>query len=158
MPSSNKTTNLNLNSWIGTDKPKREDFVNDNSILDTIIGTHLADTTLHFTAQDRTLLSAPFAVGVLGGTGEASYVHTLSFSPKYVFIFLRNNPFVKYDSTNGYNIYNCAAACYNGNGASLGISLSGNQLTLQQTQGTPSDGNFINLNKDFGQYVYIAFK
>lgn len=158
MASSNKTTNLNLNSWISTDKPKREDFVSDNTILDTVISTHIANTTLHFTTGDRALLSAPFEVGVWGGTGDASYVHTLSFSPKYVFVFLRNNPFIKYDSTNGYTIYNCGAACYNSCGASLGVSLSGAQLTLQQTQGTPTDGNFINLNKSLGQYVYIALK
>ena len=49
MPTENKTTNLSLNSWLATDKPKREDFVNDNNIIDTVLGTHIADTSLHIT-------------------------------------------------------------------------------------------------------------
>ena len=45
MPTNNKTSNLNLNSWLSTDKPKREDFVNDNIILDTAIGQHINNFT-----------------------------------------------------------------------------------------------------------------
>lgn len=35
MPSDNKTPNIGLNQWKGNEYPKREDFVNDNSIIDT---------------------------------------------------------------------------------------------------------------------------
>lgn len=35
MASSNKTTYLGLNRWLGTDKPKREDFNADNQKIDT---------------------------------------------------------------------------------------------------------------------------
>lgn len=51
MPTENKTTNLSLNNWLATDKPKREDFVNDNNIIDTVLGTHIADTSLHITEE-----------------------------------------------------------------------------------------------------------
>ena len=34
MPSSNKTTYLELNNWVGTDKPKRDDFNQDNQKID----------------------------------------------------------------------------------------------------------------------------
>lgn len=34
MPSSNKTTNLQLNKWIGSDKPKKDDFNSDNQKVD----------------------------------------------------------------------------------------------------------------------------
>ena len=37
MPSSNKTLNLELNKWIGSDKPKKDDFNADNQKLDTAI-------------------------------------------------------------------------------------------------------------------------
>ena len=39
MSSTNKTTNLGLNQWTGNDSPKREDFNNDNQIIDEKIGT-----------------------------------------------------------------------------------------------------------------------
>ena len=34
MPTSNKTEHLGLNQWLGTDKPKRADFVEDNAAID----------------------------------------------------------------------------------------------------------------------------
>lgn len=37
MPSENKTQNFGLNQWTGNEYPKREDFVNDNSIIDVEI-------------------------------------------------------------------------------------------------------------------------
>ena len=38
MPSSKKTPNLLLNKWLGSDKPKKDDFNEDNEILDRSIG------------------------------------------------------------------------------------------------------------------------
>ena len=37
MPSSQKTTNYNLNKWQSGDKPKRDDFNDDNQIIDTAL-------------------------------------------------------------------------------------------------------------------------
>lgn len=37
MPSTNKTSTLNLNQWLATDKPVMADFNNDNQILDNFI-------------------------------------------------------------------------------------------------------------------------
>lgn len=159
MPTENKTPNLNLNSWLGTDKPKRQDFVDDNTILDTVIANHLADTISHMSASEKALLSAPFKVDVLAGDGNSSCAHTLPFSPKLVIVFLKNNPPIQYNSENNYYVYNFAIATQSSYGSSKGATLSGNTLTLEQTQSsTPASGVFINLNKYFGQYVYVAFK
>lgn len=38
MPSEIKTPNIGLNNWQGNEYPKRQDFVNDNLILDEKIG------------------------------------------------------------------------------------------------------------------------
>lgn len=38
MPSTNKTTNLKLNKWSGSDKPKKDDFNADNQLIDTAYG------------------------------------------------------------------------------------------------------------------------
>lgn len=38
MPSSNKTSHLQLNQWIGSDKPRKDDFNADNFALDTAVG------------------------------------------------------------------------------------------------------------------------
>lgn len=156
MPTQNKTANLNLNSWLGTDKPKRSDFVADNAILDQVIGEHLEDEDMHFTTADRTLLNNPFVIGTLAGDGNTSKEHTFDFNPKLVFVFLKNAPFIEYDSTNGYTLCNSAVAS-NGYGATKGASLFVDTLTLSQST-TAQGGRFINLNKSGGQYFYIAFK
>ena len=156
MPTENKTPNLQLNSWLGTDKPQRADFVSDNAIIDTVLGEHLADLTKHLSADDRALLTAPFKVGVISGNGNASKAHTLDFYPRIVFVFLRNSPFIEYDATNSYTRCNSAVVTSDG-GGSCGAELFLDTLTLSQSS-SATNGRFFNLNKSGSQYVYIAFK
>jgi len=157
MPTQNKTTNFQLNSWLATDKPKREDFVNDNTIIDTILGNHINDTNIHLSGNIMDTINSKFVCGTIVGNGEASKVTTLSFTPQLFIIFLVNQPPVKYDANNGYYLYNFAV----GNdtyGCSKGIVINGSNVTMKQTQSTPSDGVFLNLNKNYGQYIYFAIK
>ena len=53
MSSTNKTEKLGLNSWIGSDKPKRIDFNTDNEIIDRAISQHTEDTVVHINAEER---------------------------------------------------------------------------------------------------------
>lgn len=39
MPSENKTSNIGLNQWQGNEYPKRQDFLDDNEIIDREIGS-----------------------------------------------------------------------------------------------------------------------
>lgn len=158
MPTNNKTPNLNLNSWTGTDKPKRQDFVDDNNTIDSVVGSHIANALIHMSAAEKELLNSTISVGTLAGDGNASCTHTLSFSPKLVIVFVRGEAPVVYNSTGSYYVYNFAIATQSYCGSTQGATLNGAKLTLQQTQGTPTDGIFINLNKYFEQYVYVAFK
>ena len=156
MPTNNKTPNLNLNNWLGTDKPKRIDFFENNEILDTVISSHLSDTSMHITEEEKKNLSSGPVLGLLPGNGAASRTHVLNFNPSMVIVFLRNTIFNMYDPVNNYTICNIGIAVP-GRGSTIGASLDGNELTLSQTQGAPLDGRFINLNTTHGQYVYIAF-
>lgn len=38
MPSTNKTPNIGLNQWLGNEYVKRQDFVDDNNVIDEEIG------------------------------------------------------------------------------------------------------------------------
>lgn len=156
MPTNHKTPKLQLNSWLGTDKPMRSDFVEDNTLLDTLLGGHLEDSQLHLSQQDRTALSSPFVVELLGGTGDATRNHVLPFAPRFAMVFLRNAPFSHYDADSGCTVCNAAAV---GSGVnSGGAALSGTTLTLTQTQSTPDDRVFYNLNANGGQYACVAFR
>ena len=53
MSSTNKTSNLRLNNWNGTDKPERIDFNRDNDIIDSAITEHKNDTDIHINANER---------------------------------------------------------------------------------------------------------
>ena len=50
MASSNYTPNLHLSAWNASDRPKRADFVSDNTIIDTQLGGHIANSGIHVSA------------------------------------------------------------------------------------------------------------
>ena len=49
MSSTNKTYYMGLNSWVGADVPKMEDFNADNELLDALISEHFNDDAIHVT-------------------------------------------------------------------------------------------------------------
>ena len=67
MAASEKTAVLGLSLWAGTDKPRRADFVSDNTALETLVGGHLGDSDLHLDETRRTRLDEPFTVRTYTG-------------------------------------------------------------------------------------------
>ena len=98
-----------------------------------------------------------FEKNVIAGDGEAKKEHTLPFSPSFVFVFLRNSPFIEYDAENNYTKVHSGIVGKQ-IGGTYGVSLSGNILTLKQTVGEIYNNRFLNLNGQGKQYCYIAFK
>ena len=96
---------------------------------------------------------------LLSGDGNSTKTHTLSFAPKFVFICKLDQGIAKYDGNMIYNIVNGGMAAKIGstNYGTLGVALSGNNLTLTQYT-TKSNGYYVNLNSNGGQYMCIAFK
>lgn len=157
MPTNNKTPNLALNSWLGTDKPTRTDFVNDNVILDDIISTHMANEELHFTTSEKAWISQPYYIRSYLGNGEESKEVIFDFNPKCILIHKKGSVLYYYDTETGYNVYNSAIALQT-SFSSAGVSLYNNILTVYQTVETPQNNYFYNLNASGIQYVCIAFK
>lgn len=157
MPTQNKTTNFQLNSWLATDKPKREDFVNDNTIIDTILGNHINDTSVHLSGNIMDTINSKFVHGSIVGNGQESKTINFSFTPRLFIIYLLNYPPIKYDSNNGYYQYSFAIG-NNVYGSTKGLLIDGTSVTLRQSTTTPSDGVYLNLNKNYGQYIYFAIK
>ena len=75
MSSTNKTTNLKLNDWVGTDVPQREDFNADNQRIDKAIGDHTGNTTVHITQAERDLWGLPFYYYNYFGNGKVTEEH-----------------------------------------------------------------------------------
>lgn len=154
MATSNYTPNLHLSAWADSDRPKRADFVSDNTIIDTQLGGHIANSGIHLTAQEKAKISEPYVSLIYSGTGESTHSFTLEFQPKAVFVYRRGVPFVKYSG--GVN-YVYAASGYFGHGASVGISITTNGVTVSQSA-EASDGVKVCLNESGCQYTIIAFR
>lgn len=156
MPTNNKTS-LGLNSWVGTDKPMRSDFVEDNSTLNTLLTTHFNDTTQHLSTADRTMLTDGFILGNYTGNGASTQVITLPFEPRMVIIFMEQAAMIRYTPNGSYNENNFVIVTKMG--GSVGAFLSADKLTVCETQIAPSGGGVLsNFNSDSDEYVYIAFR
>lgn len=153
MASTNHTPRLGLCQWASSDKPKRADFVSDNSIIDTALGGHIADTAIHLSAAEKEKLNESFVVRSYAGTGEPSRVITVDFQPKFALVYKKNAPPVSYSS--GNIIVNSAYAAY-GFGGSQGLTVSSAGITVAQT--SASGGVAVNLNENEEQYVAVIFK
>ena len=154
MASSNHTTNLGLCSWAATDRPKRADFVSDNSIIDSALGGHIADTTIHMTTAEKTKALVPFESFIYSGNGEASRTIGTTFRPAFAVVFKRGEAPMEY--TGGVNVVNSAYAYY-GHGGTAGLSISSTGVVVTQ-ESAASDGRRISLNEQDCQYTLVAFK
>lgn len=157
MSSKNKTPNLKLNLWDGTDKPKRSDFNSDNEILDSVIGAHIGNTDVHITEETIKLLSAPFITGTYVGDGASSKIVNLGFMPSFVVAFASNSAFSVYDkdSNKVYSFGAAAGSTY----ASVGIQTNENGFTVTESTGVASSGScYPRMNTSGYRYQYIAFK
>lgn len=154
MASSAKTEKLRLNSWSGEDRPKREDFNTDNSIIDSVLGGHIADGGIHLTKEEKQRISAPYKTGSYIGTGESEKTLTLSAKPKAVLVFASNKPLVWLDSAGKLNA---------GSGASIdtyhtpGVQISGSGFKVSNAEATAQQDWNTSLNKIGVTYFYIAF-
>lgn len=154
MASSSYTPNLHLSAWSASDRPKRADFVSDNSIIDTALGGHLADSAVHLTAEEKQRITEPFMVRVYAGNGESSRNVELGFQAKVAIVFRRGAAPVSLSS--GTTSVNCGIATY-GYGASAGIALNATGVSVSQSAAA-SDGQIVNLNQTGVQYTVVAFR
>lgn len=155
MSSTNKTEYLGLSGWVYSDTPKMTDFTTDNAIIDSILGEHINDDSIHLSEADRAKLGGTISSTVIAGSGSASRTITLDASPKMVQIFLKNSPSASWNSEKSCMVVNSAFALQNGV-SSGGVSLTGNNLVVTNST-APSNGIMYNLNEEYGQYVIISY-
>lgn len=154
MATSNYTPNLHLSAWEETDRPKRADFVSDNSIIDTTLGGHISDSGIHVTSAEKTKLSEPYVCVVYAGSGEAERTISVGFVPKFAIVYKRSSPPVTL--SNGVVCANSGYSFY-GNGSSLGLTINNSGVVVHQSAAS-ADGIKANLNESGGQYTLVAFK
>lgn len=132
MSSTYKTEYLKLNSWEASDRPQRNDFNSDNTIIDTVLGEHLENDKLHLTSSEKTRVSQPIVLVSYAGDGSESRLITLPAVASAVVVYRDGMPPVVYDSTTGCTKVYSAIAVYGG-GATSGITLNGSGLNVSQS-------------------------
>lgn len=177
MPSSQKTANLQLSQWQGSDVPKRADFVADNAILDDAIGQlrqqvssgsgggndprldeHLADTAAHLSPADRALLAgaAPVA-GTYTGNGSLYQNVVAGFSPRAGLIFADGLP--AQEPTAAGTSQTVRFAVLGGGVATEGAEVTSTGFRVRQMDGGAGSGQtHLGLNAAGVAYGYLLWK
>lgn len=156
MASTQKTTNLKLNQWIGTDVPKRQDFVDDNQIIDQTLGEHMGDLEQHLSTADRTKLNNLFFSGAYFGDGTSSREITLAERPSFLILYPLNYPMGKTEFQ-GELHFNNFGFTTQGVG-SFGLTLRDKTLTVTQNAAAEYTYEVRRFNQTNVTYQYIAFR
>lgn len=157
MPSSSKTSWLQLNYWSAGDKPKMADFNSDNQRVDNAIQSHVQNTAQHLTGNQSSWLAQPFASGTYTGDGAASRSVTLGFPPALLLILPEGYGPLEIDTVQNTPLLRFALAA-DGKG-STGVTLTGTGFTVKQAQGTALAGfTKTCLNEKNIVYRYFAMR
>lgn len=158
MGSTLKTDFLKLNKWISTDIPKRQDFVDDNEIIDTTIKAHIDDAIVHVTEQDRAAWYSPYFVGFYYGNGGLSRTIETGcpFEPSIGFVFAGGMPPSVTDFTGKikYNYFGFLSK----RTSTSGVTLAGSDIVISTNGGPVANGEYINLNNIGVTYCYVFFR
>ena len=142
MSSTNKTTNLKLNDWVGTDVPQREDFNADNQRID----------------KERDLWGLPFYYYNYFGNGKATRkVEVPSpFRPRFAIVFADGMaPSVcKFSSSANYH-YVAFASQTRG---TIGMTLDDTSLTVNQSVSPVTGQEYACLNQNGTTYAVLFFR
>lgn len=155
MAASEKTEVLGLSLWVGTDKPRRADFVADNSALETLVGGHLQNADLHLDDARRARVDTPVEVRTYTGTGAVSRSLVFDFSPSAAIVFAIGKGASEY--TGAYTKHYAGFSA--GGQHSLGVALSTVQVRVSQTQTEPETGGSMAALNEIGvTYAVLAFR
>lgn len=155
MASTSYTPNLGLCAWDGSDRPKRTDFVNDNAVIDQVVGEHIQNVGMHVTAEEKRLYANPYTVMSYVGDGAASKSIALTESYSFAIVFQKYYPSVTIDSNN--NAVSHFAIVGRLFGSSSTMSMNATSITIKQDT-TATNGIINNFNENEGQYVMLLFK
>ena len=155
MSATNTTEYLGLSKWLGSDRPQRIDFVDDNRIIDNAIKLHFLDTTKHLSTEQYNKLQQPYIFRSYEGDGNESQVIHLDINAKFIIVFAKDLPLMQKDTGGNLLVNSCFTAKSNG---TTGGAIIGDNTVTVYFDATPTNGVRYNLNQLHGQYCIVAFK
>lgn len=160
MSSTNKTANLGLNSWIGSDKPERIDFNTDNEIIDGILSQHVENQTAHISDAERYKWNNYMFTGMYYGDGSSKRTVKTNcpFEARVGFVFANSRTisisrFSESKHNNYFGIFGLLAN-------SLGVKLNDDckSFTVNQSASAITANEYANLNESSVAYHYVMFR
>lgn len=159
MSSANKTTNLQLNKWSGSDIPERTDFVRDNELIDKAVHNHRTDMSIHIDSDEREKWNNFYHKFTYVGNGSSTRTVTSDcpFIPSWGIIFASSMMPSVIDIANDSN-YNYFGIFSNiGNTAGVSIA-GGNNLKVYQSATAIMNTEYRNYNQNGIVYCVIMFR
>lgn len=158
MSATDKTPYLGLCSWLGSDRPQREDFNADNAKIDDFASEHAQDTQLHLSSQDRNRLENPCCFGVYFGdnASERTVETGCPFTPSFGIVFAVSTPpgITRFDTKSSYNYF----AFVSQRGGTTGASLSGGNIKVINSASAETYSEYASLNASGKTYCYVLFR
>lgn len=158
MSSTNKTE-IGLNLWLGGDKPKREDFCNDNLIIDKQIINHKNDMSCHVSEEERNKWNTNVYCNIYYGNNESvrDIATACPFNPSAVIIFPSGVTPHVWDAANGKGyIYTAYGSTF---GSTNGLLLRDDRKTLRVYQNLKGVMNEVAcLNESGIAYCYVCIR
>lgn len=156
--SDHDTDALVMNGWFIMNAdfcPAASTDENYASFLDKelLCGSHIRNTEIHVTAEDKTKWNAPFETGFYVGIGSGARTVTVGFKPRLVILMAAGKPPVTVDFTQ--NTCKCHMAMSNETTSSLGLTITS---TGFKTANSTSGNVTSDYNAAGTTYVYIAFR
>lgn len=169
MPSKFKTPFLKLNKFIGTDKPKMDDFNSDNLLIDNIMKKqeeklkglflHSKDNNKHITDKEREKWNSDlFEIGTYRGDGAKIRNINIGFKPRLVFVFKKDDLFITGSSNTMDIISEQKSAVITPLGSSKFCKITDNGFSVQNHQRVLKDTSLPKLNEAGSEYIYIMFR
>lgn len=160
MSSTNKTENLKLNSWIGSDKPQRTDFNYDNEVIDKTITEHKNDTVSHITSEERDKWNNFMYQGVYYGDGTVKRVIDTKcpFPARFGIVFAGNRPpsITTFSSSQKSNYI----GFFTFRSSTSGLELAEDMVTLtvHQTTMAVMEKEYMSFNESGVTYHFFMFR
>lgn len=158
MPSSGKTPRLGLNSFVGSDKPKMDDFNYDNQQLEQLVAPHLDDAVAHLTAAEHEeMRQSRYEIQTYVGDNRPKRVLEFGFAPRFGFVFPVNWP-LQLNNGASAAVAIVLGGFFSREGCSSYLALSENQLSITHHISLPTATMGARMNWMDVTYVCVAFR
>lgn len=119
-------------------------------------GSHIHNTDIHVTPEDKSLWTNPFVTGSYSGNGAATRSINLGYKPRFIFVYEEDSPPSVRDSSTGYQ--NCFYAYAAVGSPSLGAEITDNGFRVFNGTSNEYLGGIPCLNRSGYSYSYMVIR